>query len=190
MRGVVQVPLPQRTRPKPPSPQAPCHPAEAHSGRRKGLGRESPLVEMPSSLSIVTALLAAVSKMAPTTACEIQNNALQAGRVPDGCDPSPAPAPTSAEHSHEPPDRVTPEPTLPPRSLTNFTATSLNSRLNFRLSIENSDSVETPYLGVHETGSRPVHETRQQKLCEADAKETRGTSRSYSVLSCKITASG
>jgi hypothetical protein len=35
-------------------------------------------------------------------------------------------------------------------------ASILKSRLNFRLSIENPDSVETPYLGVHETGNRPT----------------------------------
>jgi hypothetical protein len=35
----------------------------AHSGRRKGLGRKFPLVEIPSPLSTSTALLAAVLKI-------------------------------------------------------------------------------------------------------------------------------
>ncbi len=42
------------------------------------------------------------------------------------------------------------------RALTNFTASSLNWRLNLRLSVEISDPVETTYLGVHQTGSRPM----------------------------------
>lgn len=42
------------------------------------------------------------------------------------------------------------------RALTNFPASSLNSRLNLRLSMQISDPVETLYLGVHQTGSRPM----------------------------------
>ena len=41
-----------------------------------------------------------------------------------------------------------------PRSFTNLTASSLNSRLNFRLCIPTLQFRQTPYLGVHETGSR------------------------------------
>lgn len=39
-----------------------------------------------------------------------------------------------------------------PGSLTSFTASPLDLRRTFRLSMENSGSVETPRLGVHETG--------------------------------------
>ena len=40
-----------------------------------------------------------------------------------------------------------------PRSFTSLTASSLNSRLNFRLCIPTLQFRQTPYLGVHETGS-------------------------------------
>src|SRR5690606_20245726 len=43
-----------------------------------------------------------------------------------------------------------------PRSFTSLTASSLNSRLNFRLCIPTLQFRQTPYLGVHETGSRPA----------------------------------
>lgn len=45
--------------------------------------------------------------------------------------------------------------TATPRSLINLTASSLNSRLNFLLCIPTLQFRQTPYLGVHETGSRP-----------------------------------
>ena len=40
-----------------------------------------------------------------------------------------------------------------PRSLTSFTASILNSRLNFRLRMTHLRLHETPKLGVHQTGS-------------------------------------
>jgi len=40
--------------------------------------------------------------------------------------------------------------------VTNFTASNLNSRLNTRRCMETSDTVGKPYLGVHQTGSRPL----------------------------------
>jgi hypothetical protein len=40
----------------------------------------------------------------------------------------------------------------------------LNSWLNLRLSLENSDTVETPWLGVHETGDSPMASTRHNDL--------------------------
>src|SRR5690606_31570424 len=45
--------------------------------------------------------------------------------------------------------------TATPRSFTNLTASSLNSRLNFLLCIPTLQFRQTPYLDVHETGSRP-----------------------------------
>jgi len=39
--------------------------------------------------------------------------------------------------------------------LINFTASSLNSRVNFRRSMLYLQFDKTPYLGVHQTGSRP-----------------------------------
>ena len=51
------------------------------------------------------------------------------------------------------PYRIAP---LTPRSRTRRTASILNSLLNLRLCIANLRLHETPYLGVHETGSRPM----------------------------------
>lgn len=48
-----------------------------------------------------------------------------------------------------------PGPPQRPRSLINLTASNLNSRLNFLLCIPTLQFRQTPYLGVHETGSRP-----------------------------------
>ena len=45
--------------------------------------------------------------------------------------------------------------TATPRSVTNFAASSLNSRLNTRRCMETSDRVGKPKLGVHQTSSRP-----------------------------------
>ncbi len=60
---------------------------------------------------------------------------------------------------------------MTPRSLTNFTASSLNSRLNFRLYMENSDSVQTPYLGVHETRSSSGWSARSMAITLFSNKE-------------------
>ena len=48
-----------------------------------------------------------------------------------------------------------------PRSLTSYTASTLNSRLNFRLCMTHLRLYETPNLGVHQTGnsSDSVHST-------------------------------
>jgi hypothetical protein len=46
--------------------------------------------------------------------------------------------------------------TATPRSFTNLTASSLNSRLNFLRCIDALRLMKTPYLGVHQTGSRPL----------------------------------
>ena len=42
----------------------------------------------------------------------------------------------------------------------------LNSRLNTRRCIWNSDTVEKPYLGVHQTGSRPVSQVIRKRIEE------------------------
>src|SRR6202020_2057684 len=89
----------------------------------------------------------------------VQSQAAQAfpghGQEKPAADRRSAPSPSAGACSHGSPDPRAAWATLTPRSRISRTASTLNSRGNTRLPMDHLQLHQTPFLGVHETGSRP-----------------------------------